>query len=152
MRVDWTLTPDDDILESAGDGAVSMLVENGLVTSVEPQDTLLVADHALFSLFRVVPVTALQLVTGHAQLAPLTDGQDAVVPVNDLRMGMGEDGTDSGQPTVHRVKGVGIEAGRRGFSQAYQFEVTQSAQSRSLRRSHVGFGNSVGRKVGNGSK
>lgn len=113
-----TLTPDDNILESAGNCAVAVLVEDGLVAGMEPQDTLLVAYHALVRLFWVIPVAALQLIAGHAQLTTLANGQNSAVTVHDLRVGVGQNRADGGQPAVHRVVRVRVEASRRGFSEA----------------------------------
>lgn len=105
------LTSNDDILETSRDGAVSVLVKHGLVTSVQPQDTSLVTDHDLGRLLRVVPVAGLQLVAADAELAARADGDNVALVVHDLGVGVGHQGADGGQALVDAVVGEGVEAG-----------------------------------------
>lgn len=116
MRELVQLTSDDDVFESARDGAVAVLVKDGLVAGMQPQHAGRVPDHDLVGLFRVVPVSRLQLVSGHAKLAPRANGHNVAVAVDNLGLRVRHQSPHGGEPPRHGVVGKGIKArgGRLG--------------------------------------
>lgn len=84
---------------------------------MEPQHPGRVAHHHLGRLLRVVPVPGLQLVPGHAQLAPVTDGHGAAVGVDNLGARVRHQRAHRRQPRIHGIVGKGVEACRRRLRQ-----------------------------------
>lgn len=112
------LTADNDVLESSRDGATSLLVEYRLITCMEPQHSILIPRHYLGCLLAIVPVACLQLISTHPQLAPLANGYDFSVMVHNLGMGMRHQRAHCTKSRMYGVVREGIEACRRGLSQA----------------------------------
>lgn len=78
-------TSDDDIFEATGDSAVSLFIEECLVTSLQPSDALNICDQSLRCLLRVVPVSFSDLVSRNIELSSLTHWHDSALGVDYLR-------------------------------------------------------------------
>jgi hypothetical protein len=82
------LTADDNVLEPASDGAVSVCVKGSFVAGFEPFDALRIGYECLRSFLGVVPVPLGELIASHAQLTTLAYRDDVSFGVNDFRTGV----------------------------------------------------------------
>src|SRR4051794_5477896 len=63
---------------------VAILIKKGFITSVHPQNTILIPPHSLFCLFLVFPVPFLQNEPTSTKLTPLTYSNNPPFIINDL--------------------------------------------------------------------
>lgn len=105
------LTSDDDILEPPGNCAVPLRRKQGLVARLQPSHAVLVYQHRIAGLVRVVPVSLGDLVSGHAKFTSLTHWNYIPLGVDNFSLGMGHHLAYSGQAGFDAVRGEGIEAG-----------------------------------------
>lgn len=115
------LTADDDILESASDCAVAVLVERGFVTSLQPSDALGIGDKGLGRLLWIIPVALGELIPCHTEFTSLANGNNVSLGINNLGPGVGQNLSDRGESGVNTVGGEGIEAGRGCLGETFSF-------------------------------
>lgn len=123
------LTPDNDVLESASDCAVTVLVERGFVTSLQPSDTFGIGDKGLGCLLWVVPVTLGELIPCHIEFTSLSNRNNVALGINNLGPGVRQNLSDRGKSGVDTVGGEGIEAGRGRLGETFcciSFEGTRA--------------------------
>lgn len=101
----------DDVLESAGDRATALWIEEGLVAGLEPRGARLVGDERFGRLFGIVPVAFGKLVAGNAELAALTHGNNVTVCVDDFGSCVRHHFAYCSESRFDAVGGDGVEAG-----------------------------------------
>jgi len=76
-RVDVLPAADDQVLDTARDADIAIVIHGGLITRVHPQLTLVVSSHHLGGLLRLAPVLLHHQVAAHRQLAPFPDAENS---------------------------------------------------------------------------
>ena len=109
-RINVLTAADDDVLEAAGDGAVAVLIEDGLVSRMEPEKAGGISDHDLVGLLRVIPVARLELVAGDTQFPLLAEGYDVALAIDDLSVSVGHQRPHRREPQVDKIVREGVEA------------------------------------------
>lgn len=91
-RVYIFATADDYVFEAAGDAAVTLRVQNRLVAGSQPDRAVLVFKERLGRFAGVLPVSLVDLVSGHAQFPSLPDFHGlSGARTDDLRLGVRHD-------------------------------------------------------------
>ena len=119
----WKLTPNDNVLESSGDGTVPFRREYGLVTGLQPGDAVWISEKSLFCLFWVVPVALGELVSCHTELSALANWDNVSIFVDYLGFSVRHNLANCGEPSLDGVGGEGIEAGGRCFCKTYVLSI-----------------------------
>jgi hypothetical protein len=85
------LTAYDYVLDTSNDLAVPLIIKYNLIPCVHPQYSIGIFYHHFRGFLGILPITFLQEIPGHAQLAAHTSGYDLPIHVDDLGRGMRQD-------------------------------------------------------------